>query len=242
MECSMKTWLGSMLAATAFLGLTAFAAMQTAPAAAPRAAAQEPAMTKEDAAKILAQKGAYPLKTCPISGEALGDKAVDTLIDGRLVRVCCNNCVAGAKKDKEQVFKAIDAAVIEQQAKAYPLEKCPISGEKLGEGAVNYVHGTYLIRFCCKDCVDAFKKSPDATMKKLETAYIASQRAKYPLNTCVVSDEELGGMGEPIDYLWGTRLYRLCCGGCKKAIQKDPESHWAKIEAARAAKKEEKKG
>lgn len=239
----MKTLLGSMLAAAAFLGLTAFAAAQAKPAeATARPAAQESAVSKEDAAKILAQKGAYPLKKCPISGEELGAKAIDTLVDGRLVRVCCNDCVAGATKDKEKIFKAIDAAVIEQQAKAYPLEKCPISGEKLGEGAVNYVHGTYLIRFCCKDCVASFKKSPDATMKKLETAYIASQRAKYPLDTCIVSGEELGGMGEPIDYLWGTHLYRLCCGGCKKAIQKDPEGNWAKIEAARAAKKEEKKG
>jgi hypothetical protein len=204
------------------------------------------AQEKQDGAKpaadpnqaaIAFQKPCYPLKKCVVSGEELGKDAVDTILDGRLVRTCCKDCVAKVEKDKAAVFAKIDAAVVEQQLKGYPLEKCPISGEKLGDKTVNYVHGTRLIRTCCPDCVAAVKKDPEPTLKKLNDGYIAMQKGKYPLETCVVSGEKLGGMGEPVDYLYGTRLYRLCCGGCKKAVAKDADGLWAKIEAARVAKK-----
>lgn len=213
--------------ALALLVLSAFAPIQDKPAEDP----------KVQAAKILAQKGAYPLKKCAVSGEALDAKSVDVLIDERLVRVCCNDCVEPARKDKERIFKAIDEAVIAQQTGAYPLATCVISGEKLGDDAVAVVQGTYLLRVCCKDCVAAVRKAPDEPLKKLQAAYIEKQKADYPLSTCIVADEALGSMGEPIEYLWGTRLYRLCCGGCKKAVQKNSDELWAKLVAARAAKK-----
>ncbi len=218
----------ALFSALAFFLLSAFASVQDKPAG-------EDA--KVQAAKILAQKGAYPLKRCPVSGEALGAKAVDALIDERLVRVCCSDCVEPARKDKEKIFKAIDEAVIAQQKDGYPLDTCVISGEKLGDDAVAVVQGTYLLRVCCKDCVAAVRKAPEEALKKLHEAYIAKQKADYPLETCIVTDEALGSMGDPLDYLWGTRLYRLCCGGCRKAVQKNSDELWAKLVAARAAKK-----
>jgi len=222
-----RTLVAALCSVLALLALSAFAPIQDKPAEDP----------KVQAAKILAQKGAYPLKKCPVSGEELGAKAVDTLIDERLVRVCCDDCVEPARKDKEKIFKAIDEAVIAQQKDAYPLTTCVISGEKLGDGAVAVVQGTYLLRVCCKDCVAAVRKAPEEPLKKLQAAYIEKQKADYPLTTCIVTDEPLGSMGEPLDYLWGTRVYRLCCGGCKKAVQKNSEELWAKLVAARAAKK-----
>jgi hypothetical protein len=212
---------------------------QRPPAAKP---AQEPAAKREkhpQQALIDFQKPCYPLKTCVISGEELGKSAVDHVADGRLVRVCCNDCVAAVDKDKAAAFAKIDKGVVEQQLADYPLEKCPISGEKLGEKAVNYVHGTRLIRTCCNDCLAELKKNPEPTLKKLNDGYIASQKGKYPLDTCVVTGEKIGANPnmEPCDYLYGTRYFRLCCAGCKKAINKEPEVMWAKVEAARAPKK-----
>jgi hypothetical protein len=92
---------------------------------------------------------------------------------------------------------------------------------------------------CCKKCAAAIAKDPAPTMKKLDEAYIAAQKDKYPLKTCVVTDEVIGESKdmEPVDFLYGNRYYRLCCGGCKKAIAKSPDEMWAKVEAARAAKK-----
>ena len=201
--------------------------------------AVDPKVAEANKAIISAEKPCYPLKTCPVSGEALGKTAVDTVVDGHLVRVCCDNCVAPAAKDGAAIRAKVEAAAIEQQKKDYPLDTCVISGEKLTPESVDTVVGTRLVRVCCKKCAAAVAKDQAPTMKKLDEAYIAAQKDKYPLKTCVVTDEEIGASKdmEPVDYLYGNRYFRLCCGGCKKAVAKDPAGMWAKVEAARAAKK-----
>ncbi|MBM3988089.1 MAG: hypothetical protein FJ294_09065 [Planctomycetes bacterium] len=192
-----------------------------------------------NAAIIQFQKPCYPLTKCAVSGEPLPKDAVDTVIDGRLVRVCCKDCVAGAEKNKAAIFAEIDKAVIQSQRLGYPLKTCPMSGESLEDGAVEFVVGTRLMKACCEKCVAAVKAEPEKAIKQLNDAYVAAQKPNYPLTTCVATGEEIGKDPEmkPIDFLYGTRYYRLCCAGCKKAIVKDPEGMWAKVEAARAAKK-----
>lgn len=59
----------------------------------------------------------------------------------------------------------------------------------------------------------------------------------YPLKVCVVSGEELGSMGKPVDYVHQEagkpdRLVRFCCGGCIKSFKKDPAKYLAQIEQA----------
>jgi hypothetical protein len=50
-----------------------------------------------------------------------------------------------------------------------------------------------------------------------DAAWLAKAKADYPLKTCVVSDEEIGGkMGEGIDHVYKQegkpdRLVRFCC-------------------------------
>jgi hypothetical protein len=190
------------------------------------------------------QRMAYPLKSCPISGDELGADAVDHVVDGRLVRLCCKDCVGKVEAKKQAIFEKIDAAVIEAQRAGYPLERCPISGEKLADhgGGVDCVIGTRLVRLCCKDCVAGLKAAPGPALDKLDRAYIAAQKESYPLDTCPVSGEKLGSMGDAVDYLYGTRLVRLCCGSCKKTVDKDPAKVFAKIDAARAEKAKEKPG
>jgi hypothetical protein len=185
------------------------------------------------------QKPCYPLTTCAVSGEKLGKEAVDTVIDGRLVRVCCKDCVAGAEKDKAAIFTKIDKGVVEQQRMAYPMKTCPTSGEALDGDAVEVVVGTRLLKVCCQKCVAAVTENSEKALKALNDAYVAAQKPTYPLSTCVATGEEIGKDPEmkPVDFLYGTRYYRLCCAGCKKAIVKDPEGMWAKVEAARAAAK-----
>lgn len=59
----------------------------------------------------------------------------------------------------------------DKKAKAYPLEKCIVTDEKLGEHGKPYVftHEGQEIKLCCKDCLKDFKKEPAKYMKKLET-------------------------------------------------------------------------
>src|SRR6266496_2710454 len=60
-----------------------------------------------------------------------------------------------------------------------------------------------------------------------------AEKAKpYPLKTCVVSDEKLGGdMGEPYVFTYKDREVKLCCKGCLKDFNKEPEKYVKKMEA-----------
>ncbi len=77
-----------------------------------------------------------------------------------------------------------------------------------------------------------------------DAAWLAKAKAEYPLKTCVVSDEAIGGsMGEGIDYVFKQagqpdRLVRFCCKDCLKDFTKDPAKYLKQIdEAAAKAKK-----
>lgn len=58
------------------------------------------------------------------------------------------------------------------KAKPYPLDKCVVSDEKLGEHGKAYVftHEGQEVKLCCKDCLKDFKKEPAKYMKKIEEA------------------------------------------------------------------------
>jgi YHS domain-containing protein len=57
----------------------------------------------------------------------------------------------------------------------------------------------------------------------------------YPLATCVVSGEKLGGdMGEPYVIQYKGREVRFCCKDCEKEFRKDPEKYLKKLDAAAA--------
>ncbi|WP_221029704.1 hypothetical protein [Actomonas aquatica] len=59
----------------------------------------------------------------------------------------------------------------------------------------------------------------------------------YPLNTCVVSGEELGSMGDPIVYMHKVdgqpdREVRFCCRMCVGRFKSDPAKYLAKLDDA----------
>lgn len=57
-------------------------------------------------------------------------------------------------------------------AKAYPLDRCIVSDEKLGEMGKPYVftHKGQEIKLCCKSCLKKFDKEPAKYLKKLASA------------------------------------------------------------------------
>lgn len=65
-----------------------------------------------------------------------------------------------------------------------------------------------------------------------DEAVVAAQLPFYPLQTCLVSGQKLGGMGDPIDLVHEGRLVRFCCGGCIKKFTADAESYLGKLDAA----------
>jgi YHS domain-containing protein len=60
----------------------------------------------------------------------------------------------------------------DEKSKAYPLDKCVVSDEKLGEMGKPYVfkHEGREVQLCCKSCLKDFKKDPAKYIKKIEEA------------------------------------------------------------------------
>jgi YHS domain-containing protein len=52
----------------------------------------------------------------------------------------------------------------------------------------------------------------------------------YKPDTCIVSDEKLGEMGEPFVFTHEGQEIKLCCKSCKKKFDKDPAKYLKKLE------------
>lgn len=120
----------------------------------------------------------------------------------------------------------------------YPLDVCPVSGEKLGKDAVTVVlsgmkdrnlDGTQ-VRFCCPKCEAAFKADPAKYLPKMNEA-IVKAAGPYPLANCVVmGDEKLEDGAKTVVYQ--NRVYRLCCKKCVARFEKDPAKYAKEYETA----------
>lgn len=70
-----------------------------------------------------------------------------------------------------------------------------------------------------------------------DAAWLAQARKDYPLKTCVISQEDLGTMGEATDLIYRVdgqpdRLVRFCCESCIKDFKKDPAAALKRIDEA----------
>lgn len=176
---------------------------------------------------------AYLLDTCPVSGETLGSMGdpIAKSYEGREVKFCCKGCVSKFEAAPESFLSQIDAKIVAEQAKDYPLGTCPVTGEKLGTmgDSINYVHQNRLVRLCCADCKSKMAADPQKYLAPLNQAVADAQKDNYPLATCVVSGQNLGEMDEPVDVIVGGTLVRLCCAGCVPKLAKDPAGYLDKL-------------
>jgi YHS domain-containing protein len=71
-----------------------------------------------------------------------------------------------------------DQARPDAKARPYPLDKCIVSDEKLGEMGKPYVftHKGQEIKLCCKSCLKKFNKEPDKYLKKLDASKKAENK------------------------------------------------------------------
>ena len=72
------------------------------------------------------------------------------------------------------------------------------------------------------------------TASSLVSGADAKKAKPYPLTTCVVSDEKIGGdpSMKPYVFTHEGREVKLCCKSCLKDFKKDTAKYMAKIEAA----------
>ena len=62
----------------------------------------------------------------------------------------------------------------------------------------------------------------------------------YTLETCAVSGEKLGQMGDPYVFNYEGKEYKLCCKGCLKDFKKDPAKYVKQVDQAEAKAKKKK--
>jgi len=115
----------------------------------------------------------------------------------------------------------------------YPVTICLSCGDALGANTVTLIHGQRELKFCCLDCVAPYTKSPQTYISNLEAEIAAAQRDSYPLKTCLVSEHELGSMGEPLEYVSGNTLIKFCCGACIEKFEQNREQMLQKLDSAR---------
>ena len=124
---------------------------------------------KIDEAVVDQQSATYPLETCLVSGDELGDKPVDFVYENRLVRFCCEMCIDGFLKNPNANLAKLNEAAATAQLKDYSAKKCPISGQDLGSMGkpINMIVGHRLVRLCCAGCVQKVKDNPVGAIHKV---------------------------------------------------------------------------
>ncbi len=53
---------------------------------------------------------------------------------------------------------------------------------------------------------------------------------KYPLSTCIVTDNKLGSMGKPYRLVHQGQEIKLCCKPCLKKFNKNPGKYLQKLD------------
>lgn len=76
-----------------------------------------------------------------------------------------------------------------------------------------------------------------APLAAADAAAEAAKPKPYTLNTCVVSGDKLGAMGDAVTVVRDGREIKFCCKGCIKDFDKDPARFVKKIDEAEQAAK-----
>jgi hypothetical protein len=140
-----------------------------------------------------AYKSAYPtLKeiantTCPVSGDKIGDKAVDVTLQGHKFKVCCADCVPHTVTNAQIVLALVTDAKLTDLRNA----QCPLTDKAVADNAFAIV-GTTVVRLSSPQCVDDLRRAAVAMRDKAKASAAASAlpdpRAAKPASAPAAGD------------------------------------------------------
>lgn len=198
-------------------------------------------------------------KVCPVSGKPLGSMGdpLAVQLDDQTLYVCCAGCTEPLKENpakyaggqpevKIAKTTAADAPLIAAQ------KVCPVMDEPLGSmgGPVKLLVGARPIFLCCKGCIKKVKAKPNTYLarvygeesgsavprggEEVRTGVFRVSKADQPFigkqKQCPVMEEPLDAMGGPYRVEVEDRAIYICCPGCAKRIQADPQKYLAVLE------------
>jgi hypothetical protein len=118
-------------------------------------------------------------------------------------------------------------------------DMCPFTGNPVNPEVTAQV-GDDSVAFCCGGCRGGFEKWDD----ERKIAYVAEQKATkqaakeslavttpYLLDTCPITGNKLGSMGEPPVEIIDGREVRFCCAGCIPKFKANKVAKFKEIDA-----------
>ncbi|MCK5942100.1 MAG: hypothetical protein KAI24_09040 [Planctomycetes bacterium] len=57
----------------------------------------------------------------------------------------------------------------------------------------------------------------------------ATDVVPYPSDVCIVTDNKLGSMGDPVVKVYGKQEVKFCCRPCVKEFEEDPQRFLKKL-------------
>jgi hypothetical protein len=102
----------------------------------------------------------------------------------------------------------------------------PVMSTKFHSLLIAFVALTGLLISGCSKPEEA---APESAPSGEATSTDVSAAKAYPLDVCIVSDEELGSMGDPVVFVHNGQQIKVCCDDCKPAFEKDPAKYLAKL-------------
>jgi len=199
--------------------------------------AQKFHITRSPAEVAIAQQ-----KICPVSGKALGSMGAPPAvrIGDRDVYVCCAGCTNALKANPQKYLAKLTPTgpvkATRAGAAAVAFQKtCPVMNKPLnamgGPWKFN-VRGRDVF-VCCPGCTKAIEREPAKYLAMLPTPPAAKvtqadSTAVAVQKLCPVMNEPLMAMGGPWKvYAKGQPVY-VCCKGCIKKVEQNPDFYLAK--------------
>lgn len=173
----------------------------------------------------------YPLENCVVMQGPLPKGAQVIDVGDREIRVCCEDCVGTFRSQANHWLPIVDERIKDQQRDFYPRDTCVVDGTKLDDfNRQDFVFRNRLFRLCSEDCQKKLEQNPAKYFALVNRAVVEKQKARYPLNKCIVSGQPLGKSA--VDHVVGNQLVRLADADQIEAFNKSPGEYLAKVRAA----------